>query len=111
MTEQEWLACTDPDAMVDFLRQKAEPRKLTLFAVACVRRIWALLADPRSRLGVETAERAADGLAGEEDHVRDRLSAHAVYMEAKGGPTPYDPHAPSAPAVRVAWAAFAASGG
>jgi hypothetical protein len=95
MTEAEWLASTDPEAMLRFLlgkpavrsggllgwlglaRQLPEPgtagevrtsdRKLRLFACACCRRIWDLLVDERSRQGVEVAERYADGLASEDE--------------------------------------------
>jgi hypothetical protein len=45
MTEQEWLACTDPTPMLDFLKGKANDRKLRLFSVACCRTIWRRLAD------------------------------------------------------------------
>ena len=32
MTEQEWLSCTEPSLMLDFLRGKTSGRKLRLFA-------------------------------------------------------------------------------
>jgi hypothetical protein len=63
MTEAEWLARTNPDPMLQYLRGRACGRKLRLFACACVRRVWRHLTDPRSRAAVEVAERYADGLA------------------------------------------------
>jgi hypothetical protein len=61
MTEQEWLTCTDPQLMLEFLRAKASVRKLRLFQVACCRRIWPFITDSESRAVVEITERSADG--------------------------------------------------
>ena len=62
MTAQEWLGCTDPTPMLNFLRERASDRKLRLFAVACCRSVWEMF-DEHPRRVVETAERCADGMA------------------------------------------------
>lgn len=62
MTSAEWLACTDPAAMLDFLGNLPSDRKLRLFACACCRRVDHLLCS-RTLAGVEVAEAFADGAA------------------------------------------------
>lgn len=72
MNEQEWLASTDPAAMLGEITAphnsdlpnpgwRASDRRLRLFACACCRSVWDKLTDPRSRRAVEVAERFADG--------------------------------------------------
>ncbi len=61
MTEDEWLGCTSPEAMLNHLGDRASPRKLRLYAVSCCQRIWHLLTDDRCRHAVEVAKRYCDG--------------------------------------------------
>jgi hypothetical protein len=86
MTEAEWLACADPESMLDFLRcgGKASDRKLRLFACACCRRIWHLLTDQRPRGAVDLAERYADGGASAAE-LEEAMSASVP--SAWGSPT------------------------
>jgi hypothetical protein len=67
MTEAEWLVCTDPSPMLDYMRSKASDRKLRLFACACCRHVWDWLMDERSRQAIEAAEQYADGLTSDEN--------------------------------------------
>jgi hypothetical protein len=102
MIESEWLTCSDPQPMLRHLGCKAGERKRRLFACACCRRAWHLLADLRIRKAVETAERYADKAASETElegasdaaevvyrfgarNTGGRAAAHAVVYSTAGG--------------------------
>ncbi len=72
MTEAEWLECTDPDQMLEFLRGNTSDRKLRLCACACCRRVWNVLTDERSRAAIGLAEQLADAMT-EENNFRSLL--------------------------------------
>jgi hypothetical protein len=59
--EEDWLACSDPLALLSYLESRSSPRKLRLFACALARRYWTLLRDGRSRSALIAGERLADG--------------------------------------------------
>jgi hypothetical protein len=90
MTENEWLASTEPTRLLQSLKGTAHPsaRKARLFAVAACRRIWHLLPHDRSRNAVEVAERYADGaasrqeLAAAQTAIRDTLS-YVAYRQVR----------------------------
>ena len=69
MTEADWLTCTSPASLLDFLGEKTSDRKRRLFGCACCRRVWPLLLDERSRKAVELAERLADGQSSDEERL------------------------------------------
>jgi hypothetical protein len=67
MTEAEWLACEDPDVMLEFLGDRASTRKLRLYSAACFRYDWKAWTSRRERAAVLTAEWMADGAATDKD--------------------------------------------
>src|SRR5438105_1965413 len=65
MTEEVWIACTDPGPVMGLQRGgRSCERRCRLFACACVRRIRHLLRDAACGQAVEAAERFGDGAAG-----------------------------------------------
>ena len=87
MSEQEWLSCDDPAAMLDYLvltdgSTRINDRMLRLFACACCRRIWDKLTDARSREVVETVEQFADGAVSMTELEGSGKSARGAVMEA-----------------------------
>jgi hypothetical protein len=86
MTEAEWLACTDPNLMLKYLRGKGSDRKFRLFACACCRRAWSLLRDDRSREAIKVAERFAANQASEEElHMAQEAGLAAQWARWGGG--------------------------
>ncbi len=76
MFEARWVICEDPEEMLRYLLGKTCDRKLRLFACACVRRVWRLLRDERSRAAVYMAERYADRPGGFTQLMASRREAH-----------------------------------
>jgi hypothetical protein len=67
MTEAEWMACEDPAAMLPLLREKGTARVPMLYSASCLRRVWHLVTDERSRALIESTELFLDGLVSEEE--------------------------------------------
>src|SRR5262245_39192556 len=60
MTEEEWLAVTDPRHLLRGVAGRGKARRLRLCAVACCRLIANLLPDERCRKAIDVAEAYAD---------------------------------------------------
>jgi hypothetical protein len=89
MTEAEWLACTDPIPMLEFLRGKASNRKLRLFIADGVKTLGAIFGKDQEVLS-EMHEQVAEGQATEEDLERFLLRGMPELWEhrAPGGNLP-----------------------
>jgi hypothetical protein len=87
MTEAEWLACTDPRAMLKYLTGRADHDPLDgrflLFAAASVRQQWQWLLDGRSRAAVAAAEGYVEGWVDEVDFDHAQKRAEEAYDEAE----------------------------
>ena len=76
MTEQEWLACNEPDEMLDFLLDQTTERKYRLFALACVRRHADALKDHKwAGKALDAVERFIDGRLTQAQMDRGQLHA------------------------------------
>jgi hypothetical protein len=75
MNETDWQGGRNIRGMLDELGDRISVRKLRLFAVACVRRVWIQVTNPQSRLALEVAERFAEGRATEEERVQAEQNA------------------------------------
>src|SRR5262245_21716972 len=82
MTFEEWLEA-DHEAISEYFHERLSPRTLRLFLCACVRRVWHLLSDERSRRAVEVTERLADGQASQKEQEAAREAAFAVVEALK----------------------------
>lgn len=74
--ESDWINCTDPSALLKYIRPNASRRKLRLFAVGCCRRVQHLVID-EAKDAINLAERYADGEV--EESVR-RITRGNAYM-------------------------------
>src|SRR5262245_56931 len=86
MTDEDWLSCSDPSLMLAFMRSTGRVRhgNVRLFAVACCRRVWGLMADERSRRGADVAERFAEGAAGPRELAAAHRECTAAAHDAQG---------------------------
>jgi hypothetical protein len=66
-SDTEWQRSQDLYRLLNPLEKRVSDRKLMLFSIACVRHIWRLLTDRRSREIVEVVEKYVDGAADEEE--------------------------------------------
>ncbi len=92
MTEDEWLHSANSSQLLDSLAGNTSSRKLRLFACACVRHVWHLLSDERSRHAVVVAERFADGLVNLKELINARDEAREAKQQFKwpvGPPTAF----------------------
>jgi hypothetical protein len=104
MTEREWLAGADLQAMFQRVWQSGlgSTRKRLLFAAACLHRIWPILLYKGSREAVEVLERFADGLASEDERAAGTLLATGACDTATRDREMADPYASSARVIRAA---------
>jgi len=67
VTEDKWVACTDPMQLMEVLWNGVSDRKLRLFAVACCRVMIAGTNEPSAARAVQASELFADGSISAEE--------------------------------------------
>jgi hypothetical protein len=75
MTDSEWLTFQSPEQMLPLVQERVSEQKLRLFACACCRRVWHLLAEENREI-IEAAEQYARGRIS-----RDELAAAAEIVK------------------------------
>lgn len=92
MTEVEWRDASEPHALLRYLQESgsASDRKLRLFAVACVRRVWVWI-HPLGQRAVEVAEAFADGAADAAELRAARLACQGLGGDAAWYPAVTNP--------------------
>jgi hypothetical protein len=85
MTEAEWLTCTEPTLMTEYVRLNhlASERKLRLLSIECGRRFLHLLGDERSRRAVEIAEGFVEGIVTHKERAKAAADAVDAASEAR----------------------------
>jgi hypothetical protein len=83
VTEAEWLVCTDPTPMLEFVEVTTSKRKLRLVTVAAARSAWSRIPE-EVRPAVEAAERCADGQADPAELHRYRPGSHGHLLPGRG---------------------------
>lgn len=103
MTEEEWLNCTDPGPMLQFVQGKATLRKLRLFAIVCCRSVEHLLTPP-SLTALYLLETCADQSAVSDDQWRAINTAARSGFQACKTPACLNANSPRTPACAAAYA-------
>ena len=84
MTEKQWLASDNPEALLKYVAGRVSARKFRLTLCGCLRapQVWALLTGPASRRAVEVAEAFVEGAATLQQLGQARTNANAAANRA-----------------------------